>query len=715
MRLDQNWRSTPALLSAIEQLFRYRPDPFGVSAAEMDFVPVQAGRPRPSLADPRSRASFRWIMPAEPDATASLQRRIREAIVAEVRRLLDEVKLEERSVRPGDIAILVGTHARAAEYRQSLAALGINAVVAGSGDVTDSIVWRELRLLLAAIGTPDSNDATKRAASTRLAGFTATELGEWGSNPLAESLLMWQEQLHTIAEHAETFGVLAALSQLFGARGTVVRLTGYPDGERWLTDLRHVMELVQEAEVSQQLNAVTLAQWMERWADSQGEERERRQLRLESDADAVQIRTMYAAKGLEYPIVFVPDCWGKSGKDPDEPVVVWREDRWQAVFKHSDNWDVARQEAIDMRFTESLRLAYVALTRAAARCYVALGCSDKNGAFGALSWLLRPAGAEDCRQQKDNWPDTVLAVNGLIETSDGAMDKLPEMGTVSISPVAPRTEPLVATARVDRQRSMASWRLISYTWLVSKGKHNARHDLADPSGPIDRSRRTDLDLLTPGATSGVAVHRIFEQLAFDALPTAIAPVVTGVLRDLALTDGMSSTDQPALVGALTDAIVSTLATPIPGFGFAMRDVKRDRCLTEWQFHLSLEQADLDALITRLRSRGGWQADYATSLAGLDVGTVSGFLTGVIDLAFEHEGRWYLVDWKSNHLGHDPAAYSPESLQLAMMQHHYVLQYHLYLMALERFLATRIPDWDAATMMGGVAYAFVRGPGWFTEM
>jgi exodeoxyribonuclease V beta subunit len=86
----------------------------------------------------------------------------------------------------------------------------------------------------------------------------------------------------------------------------------------------------------------------------------------------------------------------------------------------------------------------------------------------------------------------------------------------------------------------------------------------------------------------------------------------------------------------------------------------------------------------------------------------GFLVGFVDLVAEHDGRHWVLDWKSNHLGADGAAYTDDALLAAMLAHDYVLQYHLYVLALHRHLHVRVRDYDPARHLGGVCYAFLRG-------
>ncbi len=713
-RLDKNWRSAPPLLGALEALWTRNVTPFAVPEEEMAFVPVQAARTGNALTDPASAAAFRWLVATEPLNVDQVRDGIRAAMVTEIERLLQEATWDGRQVAPRDIAILTRNHKEAAACRQALIDRDINAVVSGSGDVTESAAWREVAILVDLIGNPTGQYASRAGAATLLAGFSAEELVAWLSDDQAPARLAWSATIAEAADRAASRGTFAALVRLLGERDAVVRLAARPDGERWLTDLRHVLELVQEAELEIGGQPIRLAQWMTHWAAKSDGTAERRQLRLESDSDAVQVRTMHAAKGLEYPIVFVPSCWDSKPSRADDPLLVRGEHGWRAVFAHAEDHTAAATAAGAASWQEELRLCYVALTRAKGRVYAALGCGANQTARGPLGWLLRP---DDEGKAKDQWPQVLEAVHELAAASGGAIDVMTAEGIAGRAPVEPTHSEVVLSARVDPTRPMRSWTVTSYTGLTSD--REAEADLYDPGVPIDRTPRTALDLLPPGAASGIAVHRIFELLDFDSDADTIHQICAEVLSAQGLLAALGADDQTRVVNATAAKVATVLAAPVPGLGFALRDVPSSRTLREWRFNLSLEGFSVADLAAGFRETGGWLAPYADRVEKLSKGELDGFLNGVIDLAFEHEGRWYIADWKSNHLGHAPGAYALDALRQEMMQHHYVLQYQIYLIALERFLRNRVPGWDAATMLGGVAYVFVRGvgdgeAGWFVE-
>jgi exodeoxyribonuclease V beta subunit len=103
-------------------------------------------------------------------------------------------------------------------------------------------------------------------------------------------------------------------------------------------------------------------------------------------------------------------------------------------------------------------------------------------------------------------------------------------------------------------------------------------------------------------------------------------------------------------------------------------------------------------------------NYPAKLGKLTFAPTAGFMKGFIDLVFQHEGKFYLVDWKSNYLGSTFGSYADEALIKTMEDNLYILQYHLYTLALYQYLRRRKPDFNYETDFGGVYYIFIRGTG-----
>jgi exodeoxyribonuclease V beta subunit len=167
-----------------------------------------------------------------------------------------------------------------------------------------------------------------------------------------------------------------------------------------------------------------------------------------------------------------------------------------------------------------------------------------------------------------------------------------------------------------------------------------------------------------------------------------------------------STNAKAALAAMIARMLADVTQAVMPPGVALRSIPLQRRLTELEFNLSAGDASA-AQMTRLLAKHGY------AVPQLAYGSLEGYLKGFIDLVFEHEGRYYIVDWKSNHLGYAPDDYGHDSMASAMVEHGYHLQYMIYALALDRYLEHRMPGYDYDAHFGGVLYVFVRGvrPDW----
>jgi len=273
-------------------------------------------------------------------------------------------------------------------------------------------------------------------------------------------------------------------------------------------------------------------------------------------------------------------------------------------------------------------------------------------------------------------------------------------------------------------RQLHTWQLTSFTGIVADTHSDEGRDVADPlllpSEPVERPVVTGFRAFPAGRLGGIALHDVFESLDYarTAEPRTREMVQRilgrhGILDDAATAEGR--------VEDVLAMLQRVCAAPIPGAGFALAEVPARASMREWRFDLSVQTASVKRIADVLAAHGSAHARaYVPVLRGLRDSVVGGYLSGVVDIAFEHDGRWWVMDWKSNHLGHDDQDYAPEALSNAMMQAHYTLQYHLYCLALHRHLSVRQPGYDPARHWGGVGYVFLRGVtgtgdnGWFRD-
>ncbi len=734
--LARNWRSTPRMVAAVNALFSFRSDAFLHSA--IAFTPVAAARePHDSVQHDGLGALHWWLL--EQDEHGSTQQLnkgdamdlVTRQLVREVVRLLTP-DTHGQALRAGQIAILVRSKYQGVAFQRALRRARVPSIVAGMDDILLSDELRDLEWIMTAILSPGRAGIVRAALATELWGYSAHDIArlalpehddEWQAR--VDQLTGWRDEWHR-------HGFMRMIQRVLTELG-VQRLLALENGDRRLTNFRHAVELLQEATADEQLSPEALLPWIARTRDQKKVSSERTELRLESDADAVQISTIHKAKGLEYDVVFCPTLWATRRDKADEPVLVHEDGR--VVFDHGSDRRTERGALADAEaLAEELRLVYVALTRARFRCYVAWGAVvPKNGAhFGhtALGYLLRqstdPRSAiEHCAEVPTEWTRSTAQaakpVQALVEANAGSMsmesvvadeDPLPRLAIDATDIFVPKWREWHPAH--DR---LQSWRMTSFTSLASGSHTDDARDIGD-AGTHDATPFIDSprDFLSfpSGRIPGIALHELFERIDFCATREELTVLSREILPRMALLD------HPERVDAVVGMAEQVLGCPLPGAGFALRDVPRRKTLREWAFQLPLGVIESGTLARVFSEHGGALGQrYAPALRTIGAERVQGFLTGVVDLAFEHRGRWHVVDWKSNHLGTDPASYEPAALERAMIGSHYILQYHLYITALHRFLRARVPGYTYETHVAGAWYAFLRGVdgterGWFRD-
>jgi exodeoxyribonuclease V beta subunit len=738
--LQQNWRSTPPLVGAMNALFGRIPRPFLQREEHIPYVWMEAAKPDRALGDGGAPLQWWFVPPDEGKAVGKgeARERFQRATASEIVRLLARDADGVSCCRPGDVAVLVRAGYEAREVQRKLQQAGVPSVVAGAGDVLESEEMTELARLLTAVAAPTDARALRAALATELWGWSAGRIHDL-SGPDGERA--WQRLVDGLVEARETWlrhGLMRTVNTFLARERVAERMLRHADGDRRLTNLRHAVELLHEAAVEERLSPDGVLVWLARARDQGVRDPERAELRLETDADAVQIVTIHKSKGLEYPIVFCTSLW--DGRAPGDAVLV-HEDDGSVVFDHgSSQFEAHTRRANAERLAEDLRLAYVALTRAKHRCYVGWGeiaGRDGPGAAGsALGWLLRPDGALDGDEPHELAAAAVAqlgaasggwqaVVEQLVGESDGAMSctvlGAPREAVVRWTPEAHVASDARARSFSAAGRQLESWRIVSYTQLA-RGQHAGGdgRDVGDPDAVTPAlAAPLGIHAFTRGRRAGVALHALFEHLPFDASVDAMRETVTRTLRREGLLE-MPDADATRAIDDVCAMVSLVFGTPLPDAGFRLADVPRRATLREWKFHLPLALLTRTTLERAFAAHGGAAARYAPHLKSLESIDVTGFLTGVVDLAFEHDGRWHLADWKSNHLGPDASAYGADDVEREMFANHYTLQYHLYVLALHRYLASRLPDYDYDAHVGDVWYAFLRGidgtpgRGWYRD-
>lgn len=678
-------------------------------------------------------------------------------------------------VTAGDIAVLVHNRKQAKLVKENLKKFAINSVFLSRDSVLNSVEARDLLRWLGAIAEPQNERLFRSALACESLDYDANYLAA-----LLNDEALWEVELAQLYQLRERFnqrGVMAFIMAWLNLtpgccdksssdksstdQSTIdketannkeplaVRLRKQPDGERKLTNFLHLGEVLQQASRELGIQSgfyntdgkglLTLLRWYtERCQNALLNQSEEQQIRLESDANLVQIVTIHKSKGLQYPVVFLPFMWDEDNTTTRHGVIYHSEipsqDSTETVLTiDTKPDDKAKQKHIAEVRAEAMRLLYVALTRAEQACFVQIE-NIQNRSKGvlinsAIGYLL---------EQKE------VSIDALKERFSDAIDEgklslyyyndwLAQLKNISVlenSKDAKTPELRLATFK---GKVWDNWRLTSYSQLskLDIGASSAEHSQGQPSAfdgslnlldsgtqfdidaedvsvnaaseQIDVSMLTDVDVgfdnekngnteLTPfdfpkGASPGTCLHGILENWDFvcaDQLEEHVKKQLTFY--------GISDEFVPMVLTWMNQIV----AQPLINAQCCLADVSEKDRLVEMEFYLPM---------TKIRAAGVMPLLGGRRLA---FEPMRGQLKGFIDLLFRHDGRYYVADYKSNYLGNEIQDYQPAALKDAMEHHQYDLQYWIYSIAVDQYLSRRIPNYDYETHFGGVYYFFLRG-------
>ncbi|MCW2654358.1 MAG: recB [Mycobacterium sp.] len=642
-----------------------------------------------------------------------------------------------RVLEARDIAVIVETHKDARACYDALAAAGIPAVYTGDSDVFASQAAEDWLSLLEAFDQPHRSGLVRAAATTTFFGETAESLARDGdalTDRVAVTLREW-------ADHARERGV-AAIFEAAQLAGMGRRVLSWQGGERHMTDLAHLAQLLHETAHREHYGLPALRDWLR----AQREERSgatERSRRLDSDAAAVQIMTVWVSKGLQFPIVYLPFAFNRNVQNRD--IVLFHDEGVRCLHiggEDAPDYHAAEQLGRKEAAGDDIRLTYVAMTRAQSQV-VAWWAPSYDEPNGGLSRLLRGRRiGESVVPDRCEPKITDDAALDRLRAWEGAGGPVIENSIVipapSVHPVAPRSD---LSARQFRRAIDTSWRRTSYSGLIRATETTGVSsepevtELEDEVGDIplvEAPAAPGTEVASPmgdlptGAKFGTLVHAVLETA--DPLAPDLAAELGEQIR---VHSAWWPVDVPA--GELAAAMVPMHDTPLGPLadGLTLRQIGlRDR-LRELDFEFPLAGGDLRGAAPdiRLADVGSLLREhlpgddpldsYAVRLmsGALADQSLRGYLSGSVDAVLripDGSGHRYLVvDYKTNWLGEQDrpltaADYDRPRLTDAMLHSDYPLQAILYSVVLHRFLRWRQPGYDPDRHLGGVLYLFVRG-------
>ncbi|MCK5834775.1 MAG: exodeoxyribonuclease V subunit beta [Lentisphaeria bacterium] len=742
--LDTNYRSETKMVEAVNHFFIQEDqatstiNPFVYGELEggeegINYHQVAANDKSRKLIDPsKSALQIDYLDAKNVFTKNSAEQRILQYVTTEISRLLAHAKFEEsgemRPVVPGDIAILTASHAQAADLQKSLNQVNVPSVIQKSGNIYASDEAFELELFLAAI-LNQSPRQVNPFLTTRFVGLCSAELFPALSGATEENKLVeeWTAILLELKKCWEEKGFMTMYQQLLRQTGIRPRLLAQTGGERSLTNFLQLGEILHQATIKQALNQDALTEWFSEQCSGDLEESDETLMRLESDADRVKIMTLHKSKGLEFNIVFCPYFGLSKFTQGEKNPFIYKKEGNRFFELDATIGGAPREAWRTEQLAEQIRLLYVGLTRAVNRCYLPCG-NFKGNNETALAYLVQAKENSDLEGFITNPSTFSFEQLGNSFTCEDlvSVDRLEQLDDpISYNPTIENEVDLKEPVQFTRALSKG-WGIGSFSGLTRFASHGHRaaevvmdHDeLGEFSGHVEVDQKDDTYAFfdfPKGATVGSAVHEIFEDIDFTAPPQHFNRVIEHKLKRHALVwgkdDEARQEDLEEKRDVLFEMVNNVLATPIPQMdGFMLNQLPLSKRLVEMQFYYEVKKIAAGELAFIFKTHGvSISEQFAGQLGQLKFSLTNGFMTGFIDLIFEHESQFYVLDWKTNHLGHCFANYDEANLGVAMTDSYYILQYHLYVVALHLYLKQRLGEaYSYERQMGGVLYTFVRG-------
>jgi len=715
-RLERNFRSRPLAVQATAALFGMGGEG-AFDQPDIEFEPVQAGGAcldahfRRDGDDAPALYLQRFSMPGN-EPIDNVRSQLARNCVAAIHALLAEAQdgrnaltvrradgtLETRPVRPGDITVLVGKNDDALRMQRELSDAGIPSVAAGRASLYSSEEAGDVQAFLSALAAPADDGRLRALLASPLFGLDAAAIAAFDSDLSAHR--RWQDEAQRWLALALRRGAMAALAVVCAQESA--RLLAQAGGERRLSNYLQLVEELQAAEAGAIGLSGLLAE-LDRRVQDADRNNDAELVRLESDAARVKIMTTHVSKGLNLDLVFLPFASVFSGGNVDRRAprrAHYHEGNRRVAKLFAQGRDPEVGEDADEEFAEQVRVLYVALTRARFATWVGWG-SCREVAKTPLAWLLHREG--DIGPDKLDNAKIERALEKLQARAPGAVALLPSVSAEYVAALprlgfdSPESLP---PARVAARHLDRDWWVYSFSQLAREESGADTRGAEDEAEPpmLQRSRFS-------GTRFGNALHGALEAVRFgewrelqgELPPTGELEALQEALRR----EGFASeADLQEGVPILTSLVAATLNARMPE-GTVLATLPPEALCVEMEFHLELAPVAVSALLALLHEHQIVDArrefGFRTRLEGL--------LTGRIDLVYEAQGRFYVLDYKSNQL----PDYGPETIARSVREHEYDLQYLIYTLALHRWLRFRLgADYDIAQHLGGVRYLFCRG-------
>jgi exodeoxyribonuclease V beta subunit len=739
--LRNNYRSSEKLIKGFNIIFGSLNRPFVFNTDDIDYIKVESGKEKYKTAGLNENIEIKYFNEDINNALKA-EEDVCNDIVKEITKLLDKknnILINDRPLKANDIAIVVFKNSQIHLLRKNLNNYQIPVVATSNESVFNSEEADELKKFLIAVSNPANEVALRTALTTSLFGKKVADIFKLRQSDEDASKL-----LNDFADYQKTWqnhGFYAMMMQLITNNELKKKFMSVPGGNRKLVNFLHLTELIHKASKIGVNGIYETIKWINDIKNDPNNSVDEYLLRLESDENAVQITTVHKSKGLEYPIVFFPFFWDEVKSESSNNVVTFHQDNKIYLDVGSEKIEDNRQESALEKLAEDVRLFYVAITRAACKCYIyyyynASKQGGHNSRPSAMHYIFHYA------KQVNEIPN-VAAIRHYLK------DKLPEYSSriADLQKLADLSENSIVLSKVNDGempqedlytndlveevpiclRKFAPFLKPRHVYLIESYSHLAEHKgYNEKEYKIDESYNVEsfdekmftsiakekeeqnIFYFPKGEKAGSDLHKIMEKLDFSLQKEEIANFVKTELAEI-YTDVQLNT--------LANTIYNILNIDLGRFSedgsFCLKDIDKTKRLTELEFYsyFSNLKGLKDSLISYFEKKfdEGFIEfeDFKKSLNKITFNQIKGYLHGYTDLVFYYQNKYYIVDWKFNHLGYNYNNYKKEDLIKAISNANYYLQYYIYLLSLYKYLKYRDKNFIADDI-GGVFYIFARG-------
>lgn len=675
--LSTNYRSTPELISALNHLFNAKSAPGWIALPylekDLPYIPVQA--PETKLLSENAAPALEFLYV---DSDLKLQEIEELYLFPKFLKEVQEIQ-RERGIPLSQFAFLVRDHMQSDRLLQFFQGKNLPAVQMRALKLEKAIILSDLIHLLRAIGSPRRLNYVQIALGTRFFNWTPSDLEQLKDQDHLSKILLHFNKWHQILKRDGIAIALESVLSTHFVKDTSIQeaLIESFEGLKRYHELRQLMEWLSNREATEKLSISALIEELESILSVDHPQQEHMKMRPLVEKEAVQILTLHLSKGLEFEVVF---ALGIVNRPPiDKGLILVREEE-NMVLKAVQDDDPAYLDFLEENDAEKSRQLYVALTRAKSKLYIPCIEGWKTPSLGGASplelWLAR-LGEAEC-----SWRDLYTRLsNPRLSFLEALITRSPYMTIEKLVPQG--CEPFLSQVALPELVAPYTIALdfpklftLSFSSLA---KAYTKERPVPPPHDFNCLNKTSFTL-PAGAYTGELLHKILEELPFSLVRLAKHP---SDLKNF-IHRYTSKTPFEAWEDVLADMVYSAFKTPIQDLGILLEDLTEDQTFREMEF---LYPAELANHLPECRN-------------------TKGQITGVIDLFFKLNGKFYLLDWKSNWLGADAMSYKPHHLKSAMEDNRYDLQASLYERALKEYLA-QVTDEPFESLYGGTIYVFLR--------